>query len=571
MIRTFARYIGQYKRDAILTPLCTALEVLMEILIPFVTASIIDEGIQAGDMGKVWLYGGLMLALAFLSLFFGAMAGKLGASASSGFAANLRQGMFENIQRYSFSNIDKFSTASLVTRMTTDVTNTQMAFQMSLRIAVRAPLMLLCSIAMCFVISPRLSLVFLTALVVLGVVLFGVMGLTLPIFQQVFRRYDDLNASVQENVSGIRTVKAFVREKFENEKFKSAAENLYKLYVKAESILAVNSPVMMLVIYGCILAISWFGARFIVGGTMTTGNLTSLFSYVISMLMSLMMLSMIFVMVAMSMASFRRIMEVLRERPDLVNPPQALTQIADGSIDFDHVSFTYQPGSESYALSDIDLHIKAGETIGIIGGTGCGKSSLVNLISRLYDVSQGAVKVGGKDVRSYDLETLRDNVAVVLQKNVLFSGTILENLRWGKADAALEECEEACRLACADEFIQRFPQKYDTWIDQGGLNVSGGQRQLLSIARAAVADPPVLILDEATSSIDTHTEKLVQRGMDALMTGRTSFVIAHRLSTVKDADCILVMEQGRVIERGSHQELLEQKGRYYQLYTGKTA
>ena len=571
MIRTFARYIGQYKRDAILTPLCTALEVLMEILIPFVTASIIDEGIQAGDMGKVWLYGGLMLALAFLSLFFGAMAGKLGASASSGFAANLRQGMFENIQRYSFSNIDKFSTASLVTRMTTDVTNTQMAFQMSLRIAVRAPLMLLCSMAMCFVISPRLSLVFLAALVVLGVALFGVMGLTLPIFQQVFRRYDDLNASVQENVSGIRTVKAFVREKFENEKFKSAAENLYKLYVKAESILAVNSPGMMLVIYGCILAISWFGARFIVGGTMTTGNLTSLFSYVISMLMSLMMLSMIFVMVTMSMASFRRIMEVLRERPDLVNPPQALTQIADGSIDFDHVYFTYQPGSESYALSDLDLHIKAGETIGIIGGTGCGKSSLVNLISRLYDVSQGAVKVGGKDVRSYDLETLRDNVAVVLQKNVLFSGTILENLRWGKADAALEECEEACRLACADEFIQRFPQKYDTWIDQGGLNVSGGQRQRLCIARAAVADPPVLILDEATSSIDTHTEKLVQRGMDALMTGRTSFVIAHRLSTVKDADCILVMEQGRVIERGSHQELLEQKGRYYQLYTGKTA
>ena len=571
MIRTFARYIGQYKRDAILTPLCTALEVLMEILIPFVTASIIDEGIQAGDMGKVWLYGGLMLALAFLSLFFGAMAGKLGASASSGFAANLRQGMFENIQRYSFSNIDKFSTASLVTRMTTDVTNTQMAFQMSLRIAVRAPLMLLCSMAMCFVISPRLSLVFLAALVVLGVVLFGVMGLTLPIFQQVFRRYDDLNASVQENVSGIRTVKAFVREKFENEKFKSAAENLYKLYVKAESILAVNSPVMMLVIYGCILAISWFGARFIVGGSMTTGNLTSLFSYVISMLMSLMMLSMIFVMVAMSMASFRRIMEVLRERPDLVNPPQALTQIADGSIDFDHVYFTYQPGSESYALSDIDLHIKAGETIGIIGGTGCGKSSLVNLISRLYDVSQGAVKVGGKDVRSYDLETLRDNVAVVLQKNVLFSGTILENLRWGKADAALEECEEACRLACADEFIQRFPQKYDTWIDQGGLNVSGGQRQRLCIARALLKSPKVLILDEATSSIDTHTEKLVQRGMDALMTGRTSFVIAHRLSTVKDADCILVMEQGRVIERGSHQELLEQKGRYYQLYTGKTA
>ncbi len=571
MIRTFARYIGQYKRDAILTPLCTALEVLMEILIPFVTASIIDEGIQAGDMGKVWLYGGLMLALAFLSLFFGAMAGKLGASASSGFAANLRQEMFENIQRYSFSNIDKFSTASLVTRMTTDVTNTQMAFQMSLRIAVRAPLMLLCSMAMCFVISPRLSLVFLAALVVLGVVLFGVMGLTLPIFQQVFRRYDDLNASVQENVSGIRTVKAFVREKFENEKFKTAAENLYKLYVKAESILAVNNPVMMLVIYGCILTISWFGARFIVGGTMTTGNLTSLFSYVISMLMSLMMLSMIFVMVAMSMASFRRIMEVLRERPDLVNPPQALTQIADGSIDFDHVYFTYQPGSESYALSDIDLHIKAGETIGIIGGTGCGKSSLVNLISRLYDVSQGAVKVGGKDVRSYDLETLRDNVAVVLQKNVLFSGTILENLRWGKADAALEECEEACRLACADEFIQRFPQKYDTWIDQGGLNVSGGQRQRLCIARALLKSPKVLILDDSTSAVDTATDRKIREAFARHIPGTTKLIISQRVSSIQDADRILVLENGKIAGFGTHEELLEQKGRYYQLYTGKTA
>ena len=570
MIRTFARYIGQYKRDAILTPLCTALEVLMEILIPFVTASIIDEGIQAGDMGKVWLYGGLMLALAFLSLFFGAMAGKLGASASSGFAANLRQGMFENIQRYSFSNIDKFSTASLVTRMTTDVTNTQMAFQMSLRIAVRAPLMLLCSMAMCFVISPRLSLVFLAALVVLGVALFGVMGLTLPIFQQVFRRYDDLNASVQENVSGIRTVKAFVREKFENEKFKSAAENLYKLYVKAESILAVNNPVMMLVIYGCILTISWFGARFIVGGSMTTGNLTSLFSYVISMLMSLMMLSMIFVMVAMSMASFRRIMEVLRERPDLVNPLQALTQIADGSIDFDHVYFTYQPGSESYALSDIDLHIKAGETIGIIGGTGCGKSSLVNLISRLYDVSQGAVKVGGKDVRSYDLETLRDNVAVVLQKNVLFSGTILENLRWGKEDAALEECEEACRLACADEFIQRFPQKYDTWIDQGGLNVSGGQRQLLSIARAAVADPPVLILDDSTSAVDTATDRKIREAFARHIPGTTKLIISQRVSSIQDADRIMVLENGKIAGFGTHEELLEQNKIYREIVEAQT-
>ena len=411
---------------------------------------------------------------------------------------------------------------------------------------------------------------FLAALVVLGVVLFGVMGLTLPIFQQVFRRYDDLNASVQENVSGIRTVKAFVREKFENEKFKSAAENLYKLYVKAESILAVNNPVMMLVIYGCILAISWFGARFIVGGSMTTGNLTSLFSYVISMLMSLMMLSMIFVMVAMSMASFRRIMEVLRERPDLVNPPQALTQIADGSIDFDHVYFTYQPGSESYALSDIDLHIKAGETIGIIGGTGCGKSSLVNLISRLYDVSQGAVKVGGKDVRSYDLETLRDNVAVVLQKNVLFSGTILENLRWGKEDATLEECEEACRLACADEFIQRFPQKYDTWIDQGGLNVSGGQRQRLCIARALLKSPKVLILDDSTSAVDTATDRKIREAFARHIPGTTKLIISQRVSSIQDADRILVLENGKISGFGTHEELLEQNKIYREIVEAQT-
>ena len=570
MIRTFARYIGQYKRDTILTPICTALEVLMEILIPFVTASIIDDGILAGNMAHVWLYGGLMLVLAVLSLFFGAMAGKLGASASSGFAANLRQGMFENIQRYSFSNIDKFSTASLVTRMTTDVTNTQMAFQMSLRIAVRAPLMLLCSMAMCFVISPRLSLVFLAALVVLGIVLFGVMGVTLPIFQQVFRRYDDLNASVQENVSGIRTVKAFVREKFENEKFQKAAENLYKLYVKAESILAVNNPVMMLVIYGCIITISWFGARFIVGGSMTTGNLTSLFSYVISMLMSLMMLSMIFVMVAMSMASFRRITEVLAERPDIVDPPQALTQIADGSIDFDHVSFTYQPGSESYALSDIDLHIKAGETIGIIGGTGCGKSSLVNLISRLYDVSQGAVKVGGKDVRSYDLEVLRDNVAVVLQKNVLFSGSILDNLRWGKEDATLEECEEACRLACADEFIERFPQKYNTWIDQGGLNVSGGQRQRLCIARALLKNPKVLILDDSTSAVDTATDAKIREAFAKHIPGTTKLIISQRVSSIQDADRILVLENGKISGFGTHEELLEQNETYREIVEAQT-
>lgn len=570
MIHTFARYIGPYKRDAILTPICTALEVLMEILIPFVTASIIDDGIQTGNMAHVWLYGGLMLLLAFLSLFFGAMAGKLGASASSGFAANLRQGMYENIQKFSFSNIDKFSTASLVTRMTTDVTNTQQAFQMCLRVAVRAPLIMLCSMGMCFAISPRLSFVFLGALVVLGVVLFGVMGVTMPIFQQVFRRYDDLNASVQENVSGIRTVKAFVRERFENEKFEKAAENLYKLYVKAESILAINNPVMMLVIYGCIVALSWFGARFIVGGSMTTGNLTSLFSYVIGMLMSLMMLSMVFVMITMSMASFRRISQVLAEQPDIVNPSKASDTMEDGSIDFDHVYFTYQPGSESYALSDIDLHIQSGETIGIIGGTGCGKSSLVNLISRLYDVSQGDVKVGGKDVRSYDLETLRDNVAVVLQKNVLFSGTILENLRWGKADATQEECEEACRLACADEFIQRFPKKYETWIDQGGLNVSGGQRQRLCIARALLKSPKVLILDDSTSAVDTATDAKIREAFAKHIPGTTKLIISQRVSSIQNADRILVLENGKISGFGTHEELLEHNTTYREIVEAQT-
>ena len=488
MIKTLLAQVRQYKKASLLAPLFTGLEVLMEVLIPFVTASIIDKGIEAGDLGQVYRYGLLMLLMAFLSLCFGVLAGRYAASASSGFACNLRDAMYRNVQTFSFSNIDKFSTAGLVTRMTTDVTNLQNAYQMILRIAVRSPLMLICSMIMCFFISARLSLIFLAAIVVLSAALVYIMLHTTRIFNEVFRRYDDLNASVQENVSAIRVVKAFVREDHENTKFQKAADNLYRLFVKAEGLLALNNPVMMFVVYGCILALSWFGAHFIVVGSLTTGELTSLFSYVMSVLMSLMMLSMVFVMITMSAASARRIAEVLNERPDLADPDQPDTEIPDGSIDFDHVSFSYKHGSGEKTLRDIDLHIKAGETVGIIGGTGSGKSSLVNLISRLYDVDEGCVKVGGKDVRSYDMELLRNQVAVVLQKNVLFTGTILDNLRWGKEDATLEECQEACRLACADEFIQRFPDKYDTWIEQGGTNVSGGQKQRLCIARNNLAN-----------------------------------------------------------------------------------
>ena len=482
MIKTLSRYIGQYKRDSILTPIFAALEVFMEILIPFVTASIIDKGIKTGDMGKVGQYGGLMLVLAFLALFFGIAAGKYAASASTGFACNLRDAMFENIQTFSFSNIDKFSTAGLVTRMTTDVTNMQNAYQMILRITVRAPLMLICSMVMCFVINVKLSFIFLGAMIFLGCILFLIIKKAMPVFDNVFNKYDDLNASVQENVSAIRVVKAFVREDHENAKFTKAAENLYRLFVKAESILAFNNPVMMLAVYGCILALSWLGAHYIVIGDMTTGKLTSLFSYVLSMMMSLMMLSMIFVMLSMSIASARRITEVLNETPDLANPEEPVMEITDGSIDFNHVNFSYKKGTGEDTLHDIDVHIHSGETIGVIGGTGCGKSSFVNLISRIYDVTDGSVQVGGRDVRDYDMEVLRNEVSVVLQKNVLFSGTILDNLRWGKEDATEEECIEACRQACADEFIERMPQKYETWIEQGGSNVSGGQRQRLCIA-----------------------------------------------------------------------------------------
>lgn len=566
MIKTLLKQVKQYKRESLLTPLFTALEVLLEVLIPFITASIIDKGIEQGNIGQVYFYGGLMLIMAFLSLLSGVLAGKYAAAASSGFACNLRDGMYENIQRFSFSNIDKYSTAGLVTRMTTDVTNVQNSYQMILRIAVRAPLMLVCSMAMCFFINGKLSLIFLAAIAVLAAALGLIMTRTTKIFDEVFRKYDDLNASVQENVSAIRVVKAFVREEHENNKFTRAAENLYRLFVKAEGLLALNNPVMMLVVYGCIISLSWFGAKFIVVGGLTTGELTSMFSYVMSVLMSLMMLSMIFVMVTMSAASGRRIAQVLDEKADLTNPENPLMSIPDGSISFSHVSFSYKHGSGEETLHDIDLQIRPGETIGIIGGTGSGKSSLVNLISRLYDVDKGVVRVGGNDVRRYDMEVLRDQVAVVLQKNVLFSGTILDNLRWGREDATREECMEACRQACADEFIEQFPDQYETWIEQGGNNVSGGQKQRLCIARALLKKPKILILDDSTSAVDTATDAKIRESFVQKIPGTTKLVIAQRISSVQDADRILVLDDGRISGFDTHENLLKTNEIYCEIY-----
>lgn len=571
MIKTLSGCIGQYKRESVLTPIFTALEVFMEILIPFITASIIDKGIQAQNMSMVLLYGGIMIACAFLSLFFGVEAGRYASTASTGFACNLRDAMYENIQSFSFSNIDKFSTAGLVTRMTTDVTNLQNAYQMLMRIAVRAPLMLICSMIMCFVINVELSLVFLAALVLLGIVLLTVMKRAMPIFTRVFARYDDVNASVQENVSAIRVVKAFVREKHESEKFEKAAEELYKLFVKAESTIIVNYPIMMTVIYGSILALSWFGAHFIVSGTLTTGNLTSLISYVISMMMSLMMLSMIFVMLTMSTASAKRISEVLNEKADLTDPEQPETVIADGSIDFDHVCFSYRAGSGEDVLHDIDLHIHSGETVGIIGSTGSGKTSLVSLVSRLYDVKSGAVRVGGRDVREYDMTALRDQVAVVLQKNVLFSGTILDNLRWGSENASEQQCVEACRAACAEEFIEKLPDKYDTWIEQGGTNVSGGQRQRLCIARALLKQPKVLILDDSTSAVDTATDAKIKEAFSQIIPGTTKLIVSQRISSIEKADRILVLDGGRVSGFDSHERLLENNAIYREIYLAQSS
>lgn len=565
MIKTLAKCIGKYKKESIITPIFTAVEVFLEILIPFITASIIDKGIQAGDMRKVGIYGGIMLIIAFLSLFCGIQARKYGSAASTGFACNLREKMYENIQTFSFSNIDKFSTAGLVTRMTTDVTNVQNAYQMIIGSVVRAPLMMICSITMCVIISPRLSIIFLVALIFLGFVLFFIIYKVTPVFTSGFEKYDELNASVQENISGIRVVKAFVREEHENKKFNKAADNLYKTFVKAESFLAFNNPTMMLVVYGCIVALSWFASHFIVSGSITTGNLTSMFSYVMNMLMALMILSMIFVMVSMSAASARRISEVLNEKADLANPEKPYEEVEDGRIDFNHVNFSYRKNSTEDTLHDIDIHINAGETIGIIGGTGCGKSSFVSLISRLYDVTEGSVCVGGKDVRTYDMDALRNQVAVVLQKNVLFSGTILDNLRWGDDNASYEDCVEACKQACADEFIERMPKKYDTWIEQGGTNVSGGQRQRLCIARALLKKPKVLILDDSTSAVDTATDAKIKQAFAQKIPGTTKLIVSQRISSIQDADRIIVLEDGKVSGFDTHENLMENNKVYREI------
>ena len=565
-MRNVMRQLKQYKKDTFLCVLLTALEVVMDILLPFITSIIIDKGLSAGSMPTVYRYGILMVVLAFLSLFFGATAGKYAASASAGLSANLREAIFSNIQTFSFSNIDKFSVPGLVTRMTTDITNVQNAFMMVIRVAVRSPLNLIFSFLMCLYINVHLSLMFLIAVVFLAIVLGTIMVITMRIFTQVFSKYDDLNASVQENISAIRVVKAFVREKYENSKFSKASGNLYNLSVKAESLLAFNSPAMMVAVYFCIISVSWLGAKFIVGGTLSTGDLTSLFSYIMALLMSLMMLSMVIVMISMSMASIRRISEVLDETPDLKDPENPVMIVPNGQIDFNHVNFSYKHGSGKNALSDIDLHIKPGETIGVIGGTGSGKSSLVNLICRLYDVDSGSVCVGGIDVRKYDMEALRNQVSVVLQQNTLFSGTILENLRWGNPDATDEECIAACQAACADEFIDRMPDGYNTRIERGGANVSGGQKQRLCIARALLKKPKVLILDDSTSAVDTATDAKIRAGFAERIPGTTKIIIAQRISSVEGADRILVLDNGTINGFGTHEELLETNAIYQEIY-----
>ena len=558
--------LKQYKRETFLCIGLTALEVIMEILMPFITARIIDDGLEVSNLPVVYQFGALMVVMAFLSLFFGAMAGKNAAGAAAGLSANLREAIYANIQTFSFSNIDKFSVPGLVTRMTTDITNVQNAFMMVIRVAVRAPLNLIFSFAMCMIISPRLSAMFLIAVAFLVIVIGAIMVVTLKIFRQVFRRYDDLNASVQENVTAIRVVKAFVREDHEDRKFSRASKMLYDLSVKAEGLLAFNNPAMMVAVYFCIISVSWFGARFIVDGSMTTGDLTSLFSYIMALLMSLMMLSMVVVMISMSLASIRRISEVLSETADIHDPENAVQEVADGSIDFNHVNFSYKHGSGKNALSDIDLHIKSGETIGVIGGTGAGKSTLVNLICRLYDVDEGSVCVGGVDVRRYDTEVLRDQVSVVLQKNTLFSGTILDNLRWGNPDATVEECVEACKAACADEFIDRMPGGYETRIARGGSNVSGGQKQRLCIARALLKKPKVLILDDSTSAVDTATDAKIRAAFAKEIPGTTKIIIAQRLSSVESADRILVLDDGRIDAFDTPEHLLAHNAIYQEIH-----
>ena len=564
MLKTLLKQVKQFKTASILTPIFTSLEVVMGVLIPYVTSWIIDRGIMAGDVSKVVLYGGIMLVMAFISLMFGILSGRFSAYASTGFAYNLRDAMFRNIQTFSFANIDKFSSAGLVTRMTTDVSNLQSAFQQILRISVRAPLNLIFSVFMCIFINTKMSLIFVVALVILGTALYFIISRTVKLFAQVFEKYDDLNNSVQENVQAIRVVKAFVREDFENSKFRKAAENLYKLFVRTESLQAINNPVMTSVIYGCIIALSWFGAHFIVAGELTTGQLTSLFTYVMTIMNSLMMLSMIFVMLTMSAASGRRVAEVIDEKSTIFTPENPVMEVQDGSIDFKACCFSY--GNGEYAIKNITLHINAGETIGVIGGTGCGKSTLAMLVSRLYDASKGSVLVGGVDVKCYDMDVLRNEVSMVLQKNVLFSGTILDNLRWGKTDATLEECVRACQLAQADEFIEQMPQKYETMIEQNGNNVSGGQKQRLCIARALLKKPKILVLDDSTSACDTATDAKIRRAFREEIPNTTKLIIAQRIQSVQDADRIIVMESGQVNGFDTHENLLKTNKLYQEIY-----
>ncbi|HKM22647.1 MAG TPA: ABC transporter ATP-binding protein [Lachnospiraceae bacterium] len=570
MLKTLGAQIKEFKKVSLLTPLCMIGEVIMEMIIPLMMASIIDDGVEAGNMGHIYVVGAWMVVAAVLGLTFGVLGGKFGAKASTGFARNLRKSMYDNIQTFSFSNIDKYSTSGLITRLTTDVTNLQNAYQMILRMCTRAPFSLIIAMTMAFIINAKLASVYVVAVVFLGICMFFLLRKVTKYFSVVFKKYDALNASVQENVSGIRVVKAYVREDYEKNKFMKASESIYKMFVKAEGVIALNNPIMQITVYGCILAISWLGAKMIVGGSLTTGQMMSLLTYCMNILMSLMMLSMIFVMVTMSMASAERITEVLNEETDLTNPVNPEFHVADGSITFDHVMFRYYKDSEKPVLNDINLQIKAGETIGIIGGTGSAKSSLVNLISRLYDVTGGRVLVGGKDVRDYDLETLRNQVAVVLQKNVLFSGTILENLRWGNKEATLEECKEACHLACADEFIDKMPDGYDTRIEQGGTNVSGGQKQRLSIARALLKNPKILILDDSTSAVDTATDAKIREAFAKKIPGTTKLIIAQRISSVQDADHIIVMEDGCIDGFGTHEELLENNEIYRDVYESQT-
>ena len=570
MIKKLVSHLGEYKAASIKTPFFAALEAIMDVLLPTIMAFIIDQGIEKGDMNAIIRYGLLTFLVAAIALVLGVLAGKYDAEASTGFAGNLRDAMYENIQHYSFSNIDKFSTAGLVTRMTTDVTNVQNAFQMIERMCVRAPVHLVFALTMAVVIGGPLALVFVVAVVFLVVVLAAIMIPTFRIFDRVFKNYDNLNASVQENVSAIRVVKSFVREGFENEKYTAACESLYKQFVNAESRLSFNNPAMLVAVYGCNIALSWFGAKYVLHGAITTGQLNALFGYIMNILMALMMLSMAFVMIAMSAASAKRIVEVLDEHTDLPPAKQPVQQVADGSIQFDHVTFKYKHGSGQPVLNDISFTIRPGETLGIIGGTGSAKSSLVQLIPRLYDAESGTVRVGGVDVRDYNLDVLRREVSMVLQKNVLFSGTILDNLRWGDENASEEECIRVAKLACADEFIERFPDKYNTWIEQGGSNVSGGQKQRLTIARALLRKPKVLILDDSTSAVDTATDAKIRKAFREEIPGTTKIIIAQRISSVQDADRILVLENGQINGLGTHAELLATNAIYQEVYNSQT-